>query len=104
VKDNGIGIPKDKQDKLFSKFGQIITDKTSVSTQKLSSGLGLYITKGIIEAHGGTLNLESDTGKGTSFSFTLPVARLMEHVEAKIEKDQPTTMPLTAPPASKMVN
>ncbi|MDP3941541.1 MAG: ATP-binding protein [bacterium] len=104
VKDNGIGIAKDEQDKLFSKFGQIITDKTSISTQKLSSGLGLYITKGIIEAHGGTLLLESETGQGTSFSFTLPVARLMEHVSAIIEKDKPSGEHFTAPPASKMVN
>ena len=39
----------------------------------LSSGLGLYITKWIVEAHGGTIKIESEEGKGTTTTFTLPV-------------------------------
>jgi signal transduction histidine kinase len=75
ISDNGIGIPKEKLATLFSKFGQIITSKTSAGTQKTSSGLGLYISKGIIEAHGGHIDLQSEVGKGTTFTFTLPVSR-----------------------------
>jgi signal transduction histidine kinase len=74
IADNGIGIPKEKQGSVFSKFGQIVTSKTSDSAQKMSTGLGLYITKGIVEAHGGNVSFTSEPGKGTTFTFTLPVA------------------------------
>ena len=68
VSDTGVGIPKDKQTLLFSKFGQLKSAHGSNGT-----GLGLYIVKGIIEAHGGTITLESDEGKGTSITCTLPL-------------------------------
>lgn len=86
VSDTGIGIPKDKQDKLFSKFSQINhpgtiikeisnteAERNSFHNAGLGSGLGLYITKGIVEAHGGVIYLDSDIGKGTSISFTIPL-------------------------------
>lgn len=78
IADNGIGIPKEKQGSVFSKFGQIVTSKTSDSAQKMSTGLGLYITKGIVEAHGGKISFTSEPGKGTTFTITLPVAREVE--------------------------
>ncbi len=65
VKDTGIGIAKDKQKDIFSKFYQI---------QRGGTGLGLYIVKGIIEAHNGSVYLESEEGKGTTISFTLPIS------------------------------
>jgi signal transduction histidine kinase len=68
VSDTGCGIPKDKQHLLFSKFSQISTPGAHVGT-----GLGLYITKGIIKAHGGTIMLNSEVDKGTSITFTLPI-------------------------------
>lgn len=68
VSDNGSGIPKDKQHLLFSKFSQIATPNAHVGT-----GLGLYIVKGVIEAHKGEVKLESEEGKGTTISFTLPI-------------------------------
>jgi signal transduction histidine kinase len=70
VKDTGIGIAKDKQGKLFSKFAQVVGH----TNPSLGTGLGLYIVKGIIEAHGGKVSLVSEEGKGTTISFTLPIS------------------------------
>ncbi|MBD3288283.1 GHKL domain-containing protein [candidate division KSB1 bacterium] len=67
VKDNGIGIPKKKQDQLFKLFSRIHADK-----EIAGSGLGLAITKRIINQHGGEIWVESAKGKGTIFYFTLP--------------------------------
>lgn len=70
VSDNGIGIAASKQRDLFKKYSQL---NNSSQTQKISSGLGLYITKWIIENHGGTIRLESIEGKGTTTKITLPI-------------------------------
>jgi len=70
VKDNGIGIPKNMQEGLFKKFYQI---DTSARRKSEGSGLGLAICKGIVEGHGGKIYVESDTGKGATFCFTLPL-------------------------------
>lgn len=67
VSDTGTGIPKEKQHLLFSKFSQIASSKTQAGT-----GLGLYYIKGVIEAHGGKIKLESEEGQGTTITFTLP--------------------------------
>lgn len=72
VADNGIGIPAEKQNRLFTKFGEV-NRSTNKENQNLSSGLGLYITKWIIEAHGGRIKIESEEGKGTTTTFTLPI-------------------------------
>ena len=69
IKDNGRGIPKEAQDKIFKKFYQV---DASLTREKGGSGLGLSICKSIVEAHGGKIWFESDVGKGTTFSFTLP--------------------------------
>lgn len=68
VKDNGIGLPSDAFDKIFRKFYQVDTSSTR---EKGGSGLGLSICKGIVEAHGGKIWVESEYGKGAAFSFTL---------------------------------
>lgn len=72
VSDTGIGISKEFQKNLFSKFAQENTTPKSLASQ--GTGLGLYVVKGIIEAHGGSVSLESTPGKGTTISFTLPAA------------------------------
>jgi len=71
VFDTGPGIPRSQQEKLFDKFYQI--DTTSTRTTG-GLGLGLAISKGIVEAHGGRIWVESELGKGSFFKFTLPVA------------------------------
>ena len=69
VTDNGIGIADSKKPILFTKFGQI--DHTDGHGP--SSGLGLYISKEIVTAHGGKIWLESEERKGTAAHFTLPI-------------------------------
>jgi len=70
VSDTGLGIPKDLQPQLFTKFVQIAPLKR-VRGEK-GTGLGLTIAKGMVEAHGGKIWVDSDEGKGTKFTFTLP--------------------------------
>ena len=69
VKDNGMGIPKEKQKDLFKKFYQV---DTTLTRERGGSGLGLAICKGIIDNHGGKISVESEIGKGATFTFTIP--------------------------------
>ncbi|MBL7017685.1 MAG: HAMP domain-containing protein [Nitrosopumilus sp.] len=69
VKDNGIGIPKDKQKDLFKKFYQV---DATLTRENGGSGLGLAICKGIIENHFGEISVKSEPNQGATFSFTLP--------------------------------
>ena len=69
VKDNGEGIPKEKQSKLFKKYGQV----ESKATRKYGgTGLGLVVSQQLVEGMGGKIWLESEEGKGTTFLFTIP--------------------------------
>ena len=67
VNDNGNGIPKEDIPHLFMRFSQGTTKKRSTGT-----GLGLYLSRQIVEAHGGKIWLESKINKGSEFSFLLP--------------------------------
>jgi len=69
VQDNRAGIPHDKQDKLVTKFYQA---DASLTREKGGSGLGLSICKGIVEAHGGKISLQSAPNAGTTVTFSLP--------------------------------
>lgn len=71
VKDTGIGISKEAQKKLFEKFYRVETEQTRNIT---GTGLGLFIVKQIIEKMNGTIWVESEEGKGSTFSFSLPLA------------------------------
>jgi signal transduction histidine kinase len=69
VKDEGIGIPKDQQGRIFTKF---FRGANAMKVDTGGSGLGLYISKNIVEAHGGSIWFESEEGKGTTFYFKIP--------------------------------
>ena len=68
VADTGPGIPAEHLDHVFDRYWQ------AKSTAKLGTGLGLSIAKGIVEAHGGRIWVESSPGSGAEFNFTLPLA------------------------------
>jgi signal transduction histidine kinase len=70
IKDNGRGIPKREQAKIFSKF---FRTENVVEDEVEGAGLGLYLTKRLVEMHGGEIWFESKDGDGTSFFLTVPV-------------------------------
>ncbi|RLB83216.1 MAG: hypothetical protein DRH17_03160 [Deltaproteobacteria bacterium] len=70
VVDSGIGIPPEDIDRIFEKFYRIKTEQTQSIA---GSGLGLSIVKGIVDAHRGSIHVESEAGKGTTFIVSLPV-------------------------------
>jgi len=71
VKDTGVGIPSEHLDAIFEKFHQV---EGSLNRSVSGTGLGLAITKGLIEAHQGKIWVESEMGKGSTFTFTLPIS------------------------------
>ncbi len=75
IADRGIGIPSDELGQVFERFHR---GRQVSSTNYGGLGLGLYITKQIVERHGGTIWVESREGQGTTFSFSLPVVNAAE--------------------------
>ncbi len=71
VTDTGRGIPKEAMEKLFTKFFRV---SGSLEQGSKGTGLGLYISKSIIEMHKGRIWVESEAGKGSTFAFSLPIA------------------------------
>lgn len=69
VQDHGIGIPENVASGLFSKFYRSHRSRDAIS----GTGLGLYISRAIVESHGGNIEVESREGEGSTFTFTLPV-------------------------------
>jgi len=67
VRDRGPGIPEQAIPHIFDRYWR-------GRTKKGGAGLGLAIAKGIVDAHGGRIDVESTQGQGTEFSFTLPLA------------------------------
>jgi signal transduction histidine kinase len=68
IADEGIGIAPGDQERVFFKFVML----PKPGWVKKGSGLGLFITKGIVEAHGGRIWIDSEPGRGSTFYFTLP--------------------------------
>jgi signal transduction histidine kinase len=70
VADSGVGIPEDAKDKVFERFYRVGKDR---SRDTGGTGLGLAIARAAINAHGGTIKLYSESGKGTTFTVRLPI-------------------------------
>ena len=69
VRDTGIGIAKDDQEAVFEEFRQVGRHYTN---KQEGTGLGLTLTRRFVELHGGRIWLESEPGKGSTFTFTIP--------------------------------
>ena len=71
VRDTGEGIPSEAFERIFEKFGQV---ETRHSGRMMSTGLGLTFCKMVAEAHGGHIDVQSELGRGSEFSVTIPLA------------------------------
>jgi two-component system, sensor histidine kinase ChiS len=71
VTDTGIGVPRDKHESIFRSFEQA---DGSIAREYGGTGLGLSITKQLVELHGGSITVDSEPGKGSTFTFTLPIS------------------------------
>jgi len=81
IKDDGIGLTKTEISKIFKKFGKIERYGKGLDVISEGSGLGLYISKGIINLHGGNIWVESKgRGKGSTFIFTLPIIKKLKNL------------------------
>ncbi len=88
ISDSGIGIPADKLDRIFEAFEQA---DGSIAREYGGAGLGLAVTKELVQLHGGEVRVASEPGKGSQFTFTLPVS----------QETVPTTSPQSSPELSK---
>jgi signal transduction histidine kinase len=89
VHDNGTGIAPEHLEKIFDRLYQVGDVKDARAARATGLGLGLNIVKSIVEAHGGEVSVQSAVGKGSTFSFTLPLADV---------KNLPDTTPPPVPP------
>ncbi|MBU1111055.1 hypothetical protein KKB83_05580 [Patescibacteria group bacterium] len=71
--DHGPGISQEDQKRLFRKFGRLQHSYSTMAENQGGTGLGLYISQGLVNLHGGAIGVESEEGKGTRFHFTLRV-------------------------------
>ncbi|MFQ5590648.1 MAG: ATP-binding protein [Phycisphaerae bacterium] len=92
VADDGPGIPRDKWDQIFDRFAQL-TDP-NVSETGTGVGLGLYIVKRIVEAHGGAAWVNSEVGRGSEFYVSLPT---------RASNVEPETVPISSCPAGRVL-
>lgn len=91
IKDNGIGIPKSKQNRVFERFGQV---KNKMKTEHEGSGIGLFLVKSLVELNGGEISLNSELSKGSEFVISLPdrmendevAATITNFTQAKIDR------------------
>lgn len=82
ISDTGIGIAPEKMQNLFKKFYQV---DSSLGRRYGGTGLGLAITKSLVEAHGGKITVKSELGKGTTFSFILPIKGSLDNDKKSIK-------------------
>ncbi len=72
VSDTGIGIASNNLEKIFERFYQITPSHKTIPYASIGSGIGLSFSKRLIELHGGTITVESDVGKGSTFTIAIP--------------------------------
>jgi len=86
VRDTGCGIPKEEQERIFDRLYQI---KAGDATTEQGVGLGLYLCRELVQLHGGNIWVESEPGKGSTFSFVLPRAQHLLRADVLVIDDDP---------------
>jgi two-component system, OmpR family, sensor histidine kinase VicK len=81
VRDRGRGVPRSYQRSIFERFQQV---EASDSRQKGGTGLGLAICKTIVEQHGGTIGVESEVGRGSTFWFRIPAVPIASAIPGPV--------------------
>jgi len=98
VTDNGPGISREDQAIIFEKFrqaGDTMTEKPQ------GTGLGLPISRQIVEHFGGELSVASEPGQGATFAFELPLSAAQEHIAAALAAGPSPTLSEEAPPGAR---
>lgn len=85
VKDSGVGIPKEKLDVIFDRFGQV---DDSLNRKCEGSGIGLSLVKNLVEIHGGEIYVNSEVNKGSEFVFSIPINIKKENNENECYVDR----------------
>jgi len=85
VRDQGVGIAREEQSRVFNRFHRASSADRGGSS---GTGLGLYISRGIVEAHGGEIGFESELGRGSTFFFTLPTLIGRQRAESERAEDK----------------
>ncbi len=88
VRDQGPGIPEDQQEIIFQRFRQAVSD--IITEKPRGTGLGLTISKDIVEKHGGSIRVESAPGKGATFFVRIPV-QSVEELEKRLKEHKKVT-------------
>lgn len=89
VEDSGIGIPPDQLDQVFDRFYQV---DNSTKKEHEGTGIGLALTKELIEVHGGTIKAISEQGKGTVFTISLPLQVATAESSSKVSEEIDETL------------
>ncbi|MFT9819091.1 ATP-binding protein [Lysinibacillus sp. NPDC056185] len=89
ITDTGIGIEKDMQEKIFEPYEQVDSSMTSIGG---GLGLGLSICQELVTLHGGTMSLSSTVGKGSTFTFSLPIAKDLAVDEADLNAEHDASL------------
>ncbi len=92
VRDTGLGIPPDQLDKVFDRFYQVDASQTR---EHEGSGIGLALVKELVELHHGTIQVQSEVGKGTTFTVRLPLGR------SHLKDDEIVEVPASAEPTMR---
>jgi len=86
VSDTGCGVPKHEQERIFDRLHQV---KAGDATTEQGIGLGLYLCRELVRLHGGTISVESEPGKGSTFTFVLPRTQQLLQTDLLLVDDDP---------------
>lgn len=89
VRDAGCGIAAEEQERIFERLYQV---KTGDASTENGIGLGLYLCRELVKLHGGSIRVESEPGKGSTFSFVLPKSQQSLHPNLLVIDDDPGTL------------